>query len=184
MRLSGGPRLQLHLQGLSSTHSKLVCEIHRQFFIGICESHLGKVRVTGGMQIAEGGKAANSPYARDNFFVLEPVLRVAPAGRDVIHRQGHRQQHQRARAYGDERIEPAEVVHLLAADDGDERGGASRGMNGPGCQHGDDGQRHRRRGRQPGGASQQLPRGHADEGGDDMAADEVRGWANGLLTAP
>ena len=42
---------------LSSTHSKLVCEIHRQFFIGICESHLGKVRVTGGMQIAEGGQS-------------------------------------------------------------------------------------------------------------------------------
>lgn len=37
---------------LSSTHSKLVCEIHRQIFIGICESHFGKVRVTGGTQIA------------------------------------------------------------------------------------------------------------------------------------
>ncbi|MHB9112404.1 MAG: helix-turn-helix transcriptional regulator [Thermoleophilia bacterium] len=41
---------------LSSTHSKLVCEIHRQFFIGICESHLGKVKVTSRMQIAEGGQ--------------------------------------------------------------------------------------------------------------------------------
>lgn len=42
---------------LSSTHSKLVCEIHRQIFIGICESHLGKVKVTGGMQIAEEGQS-------------------------------------------------------------------------------------------------------------------------------
>ena len=42
---------------LSSTHSKLVCGIHRQFFIGICESHFGKVRVTGEMQIASGGQS-------------------------------------------------------------------------------------------------------------------------------
>lgn len=42
---------------LSSTHSKLVCEIHRQFFIGICESHFGKVRVTSRMQIAKGGQS-------------------------------------------------------------------------------------------------------------------------------
>lgn len=42
---------------LSSTHSKLVCEIHRQFFIGICESHLGKVKVTSRMQIAGGGQS-------------------------------------------------------------------------------------------------------------------------------
>lgn len=42
---------------LSSTHSKLVCEIHRQFFIGICESHFGKAKVTSRMQIAEGGQS-------------------------------------------------------------------------------------------------------------------------------
>jgi predicted ArsR family transcriptional regulator len=42
---------------LSSTHSKMVCEIHRQFFIGICESHLGRVKVTSRMQIADGGKS-------------------------------------------------------------------------------------------------------------------------------
>jgi len=40
---------------LSAIHSKQVCEIHRQFFTGICESHLGKVKVTSSMQIAEGG---------------------------------------------------------------------------------------------------------------------------------
>ena len=49
---------------LSSTHSKLVCEIHRQLFIGICESHLGKVRITSRMQIAEGGQSCRFTACR------------------------------------------------------------------------------------------------------------------------
>lgn len=40
---------------LSDRHQELVCGIHRQLFVGLCESHFGKVRVTSNFEIAEGG---------------------------------------------------------------------------------------------------------------------------------
>jgi len=41
---------------LSARHTNLVCGLHRQLFLGLCESHFGKVQVRqGNMKIARGG---------------------------------------------------------------------------------------------------------------------------------
>lgn len=54
---------------LSIKHFNVVCRLHRQYLLGLCESHLGKVKLTSKCDIARGGSCCsflvclNSPTA-------------------------------------------------------------------------------------------------------------------------
>ncbi len=77
------------------------------------------------------------------------------------------------RVRGHEDVEEAQLVHLARADDRDERRGAARRMQRPRGVHDRDRRRHGERRREPGERVQELPAGHADDGREDVPAEEV-----------
>jgi hypothetical protein len=62
-------------------------------------------------------------------------------------------------------------MDFLAADDGDEGGGAPGGVQGFGCMHDSDGRSHGEGARKPQVRMQQFEAGNADNGRKDMPPD-------------
>ena len=104
--------------------------------------------------------------------VSQPVDWVASGLGDVVDDEGDEQEEQCAEAGWHEDVEEGEVVYGVAADDGDEGGGATGGMDGVGEHHGGHSQGHGEA-RCNEVISHYLEGGDADNSGQNVTADEV-----------
>jgi len=115
------------------------------------------------------------------LWALQPKLRIATVGAQVVYQQSDDEQDDRAQTRRYEGEQVAEGVELLGADDGDQSRRPTRWVQGSSQVHEGDGACHGNGLRQAGDGREHLVAQDADQGREQVSADQVAGLGQGTM---